>query len=791
MKNSIISKLDIKNSFIVEWAFLRLEYLRGVKNQKELEHFETSFLNSENVLYLLEKNDNNVLNKLFSALPSERFSKNLEIIVNKWIDWEGKAAFKSGVIISILDPKRAYELFSANLPSFDKSFDTDRLKGIIACFEFLESKHAGELIGKLIENYMNSYLYETDYIYFSVRLLEYAWKYDIPSFKSFFRQVLFDELYEKNETYKKVFANLCRVFVGTEEDFVFIDYCMEEMYNYSCISNLFNESAPLGKLDKIIDSLYSDDIYEEILVFFNNNYDVIADERVRNFLKEIINDKELVERIDDEFITDFFIFILACLAGSMRKKELREEDLNIEIVFNLLTAEIKEIPFFDVLAGFLKKQNKEEIIKLLSKHVGCGEDFSKSLPFVVMMGEVGYEEFIPLLADLLDGELRKAAEDSLILFGDKASLYLKRNLKSLGRESQSSAIKIIEYIDKEKVVEFVLENFSDLFLCNKEPICSIINFYPDERFIEKLEPFANKGNFSIDTTWVLLNKFFLKETPLIKSMEKKVWLQKSEKEEKLISIMKGHMRGVKPYIDLELKCSLCGDESIYRVKEVAVNYMAGDKVLEAFIREIFPCINCNKYGEFEVTPIGRDIVLAEILRFSFMDNEGQEEFLSITPISFLNRTIEGKSGKIGDIIKDYLLEIEKAPDLIDNYIGVANIYFNIGRYNLAEEYYKKAFDISPLYITPYYSLGRIAAKRENYKEAFKWLNDGLKYLETCKVPKKTDVSLSNIRLSHVELYNDVAKRTGNRIISVKKIKPPGRNSPCPCGSGKKYKKCCL
>jgi uncharacterized protein YecA (UPF0149 family) len=22
-------------------------------------------------------------------------------------------------------------------------------------------------------------------------------------------------------------------------------------------------------------------------------------------------------------------------------------------------------------------------------------------------------------------------------------------------------------------------------------------------------------------------------------------------------------------------------------------------------------------------------------------------------------------------------------------------------------------------------------------------------------------------------------------------KPPGRNEPCPCGSGKKYKRCCM
>jgi preprotein translocase subunit SecA len=34
------------------------------------------------------------------------------------------------------------------------------------------------------------------------------------------------------------------------------------------------------------------------------------------------------------------------------------------------------------------------------------------------------------------------------------------------------------------------------------------------------------------------------------------------------------------------------------------------------------------------------------------------------------------------------------------------------------------------------------------------------------------------------------KRVVRTAQPVKKEKEPGRNDPCPCGSGKKYKKCC-
>jgi uncharacterized protein YecA (UPF0149 family) len=46
----------------------------------------------------------------------------------------------------------------------------------------------------------------------------------------------------------------------------------------------------------------------------------------------------------------------------------------------------------------------------------------------------------------------------------------------------------------------------------------------------------------------------------------------------------------------------------------------------------------------------------------------------------------------------------------------------------------------------------------------------------------------------VGFYNDMLEKSGGpgesmeRVAMVSKV---GRNDPCPCGSGKKYKKCCL
>lgn len=37
------------------------------------------------------------------------------------------------------------------------------------------------------------------------------------------------------------------------------------------------------------------------------------------------------------------------------------------------------------------------------------------------------------------------------------------------------------------------------------------------------------------------------------------------------------------------------------------------------------------------------------------------------------------------------------------------------------------------------------------------------------------------------VVQEYARNHGKMVV---KLKEPGRNDPCPCGSGKKYKKCC-
>ena len=99
-----------------------------------------------------------------------------------------------------------------------------------------------------------------------------------------------------------------------------------------------------------------------------------------------------------------------------------------------------------------------------------------------------------------------------------------------------------------------------------------------------------------------------------------------------------------------------------------------------------------------------------------------------------------------------------------------------------------------------------AAPRD--KEAAEWLDESLDYIVALTEDDngKPTVNLFDenaaptVSEARLDLFGDVMagiyelrqlwQTLGPRIESVRKPPTPGRNDPCSCGSGKKYKKCC-
>ena len=61
--------------------------------------------------------------------------------------------------------------------------------------------------------------------------------------------------------------------------------------------------------------------------------------------------------------------------------------------------------------------------------------------------------------------------------------------------------------------------------------------------------------------------------------------------------------------------------------------------------------------------------------------------------------------------------------------------------------------------------------------------ENVEFTETNEEPEFNEQDYEEIKRNFLEMYT----RAHTPFV---KDKTPGRNDPCPCGSGKKYKKCC-
>ena len=82
-----------------------------------------------------------------------------------------------------------------------------------------------------------------------------------------------------------------------------------------------------------------------------------------------------------------------------------------------------------------------------------------------------------------------------------------------------------------------------------------------------------------------------------------------------------------------------------------------------------------------------------------------------------------------------------------------------------------------MYNESLFSLARSLAEELEQKEDLKWINNQLESFR--KSWTKAE--------EYNDLYDDFLMPVQQPIVKEKKIYP---NDPCPCGSGKKYKKCC-
>jgi len=818
----ILENLDTKEPILVEWALDRIKDKREIEPDT-LKQIESKVFHDDALLYMLNHFDSWMLVQIFQILPAQRFSNHVQILIQKWPEWEDTTAREAAPVIAQLDPAGAAEIFGAyceNKAQFEK-FNTWR--GVFNSLDSLSKTDAAAIAQKMTQIYLtaltskkkvSSELGFTGSIRetYSLYILELTWRFDLTKFEIVLYQCL-RYASRSMERYSEDLIRLSKILGFSDQDCRLIS---EFISGYlppmpSEFKFFYHETIPFEELDKGVKNLQKGSI-RFLPDFFDTYKNVIQNERIRLIFEQILQDKKFLDTLDKKKQLPFLYgMIFSALLSSLKKEKIDLSECSVKEVIRLASIDIESLPDMDEFFAFFKKQDKNTVIRGLSQAAKSAENFGR-IHILKIMGMLGYEEFLGPLTDALASDVELDPDDiydiveNILLkqYKDQAVRFFSDHFSQIDDMTKLSALSVARKLGSPESVNFIDKHFKEFLKIEKEFIMEAIQAICDEKYLEWLRPKVNKRQELIDEAYLVISLLTQKKrSPEIKSLLKKCYKRKA-REQKLIHdiLFHGEIPDIKKknYIDAELECKICGDTYVYRLNRILI----GDKG-NPYIAEEIECLNCRALSEFNFTPKGMMSLTGEMMRVKNLKPDEKTSH----PLQFVKTGAFGKEMDIDEAIHKYQELTRTYPNDATNYIGLGNVYYHMGQPTKAGVSYRKAIETDPAYLQSYYVLAQMADNSGDPEAAIDFLERGKPYLGSWKYMPSAGLDEETFVQLYCDLYNSLVKERNHKKsllgpsdfnsvpfkkrniqmpVTSKKI---GRNDPCPCGSGKKYKKCCL
>jgi tetratricopeptide (TPR) repeat protein len=160
--------------------------------------------------------------------------------------------------------------------------------------------------------------------------------------------------------------------------------------------------------------------------------------------------------------------------------------------------------------------------------------------------------------------------------------------------------------------------------------------------------------------------------------------------------------------------------------------------------------------------------------------------------------LDGRGRPVGEVVSHCKAAVAKNLGSIPDWLRLGLCYHQVlSRPRLGLKYAERALRLEPNAVEAVIQKADALARQGDDAQAFALLDHALASKDRWRF-FLTDVSTpAQVAGQFARLYNELRRQLGRAdrlslhasfLGASRKV---GRNDPCPCGSGKKYKKCCL
>ncbi|MBU4582692.1 MAG: SEC-C domain-containing protein [Proteobacteria bacterium] len=502
-----------------------------------------------------------------------------------------------------------------------------------------------------------------------------------------------------------------------------------------------------------------------------------------------------------ETVAGIAIVVLALLAESRSLIALNPETLDADAALDLFFEERPDAPRDDAIMDLLAK--RADVKNLVREAVRRVHQF----PFSQMNGRLirFAGRFIDegLARDMLamdfDGSgFEDDVAEAVGGLGPLSIPLLRPFFEKNDPAGIPLALRVLENLPTEEAVDLILSHWSLLWGGYREWLLDAVDRIGDKRFIPALKIELREGEQAEGEVFRLLCLINGATDPELERIKREMELRE-EREKRLQGAMEKEDIGafLREPLEIPLKCRSCRNVYHYTVGKVFVAANGKDTVIEDHI----VCKKCGALDHYEVANAGMIAVTARLALLTLDRETGKMDRDEMTVVPIRTVSAFGKEIPLQDLVDQYQKKLRKNPESPELLIGFANALRQIKRREDSVPFYERAIRIDPLAVEGYVSLGEYALEKGDPETAFSHYGKAAEIMDRGHYYRVT-ADLDQFKESLLDMLMMVSGRLGKGLTHPGDPRPVreaplparpavGRNHPCPCGSGKKYKKCCL
>ncbi len=778
-----LAKGKLSDPILMEWALDR--YRDAEKgNPQRREAMEQAWFDELTLRRWLDAGHSDILTRLFSQLPAAQFAHLGQAIGERWGRWSGSLACRSAPILARYQPDLAWKCFAE--PQSERHPDADTVLGITRGLIFLPQDSGQALLRAISDQTLKS---KNDFT--RTLLLGELLSVGLELDRDIALEVIRTQLQGAKEG-RTLDQTMRRISMGLFGNSVYQQLATDirsgvTAQRFQALAPLFREDAPLERLDQWSQEQASlTDLTGLTAAFIDEHDRVLILATV-----EMLKGKGTTKHRDK--VADFLI---GSIAAACEYKELDVIGMGLQETAELLAADLSESRHFDLLLNHLHDLDTEDVSALLMETLEREKATYGGIHVAEIMGRLGWDVFIPPLAGAMRYEcgdlLCETAQDALALIGAHSQEHLICHWGTLDGSQQIYGLSVIVGIGGDSAASFALDRYEGLMADDPDRWCRLASAAPDRRLLDLLETQLPRQQGLIDKTFYPLARLLDIDHPQLDAARERIRERKVEQQARTTALERGDW--FQNTLKLDLRCPECGDINAYRIRKIAIN--PADPNSNMLLAQEFACASCGAWADFEFTSEAKLAITAELVTLAANDDAGLAGKSNV--LIRIEAPLNGNVLPVGEVVSRCNAAVGNEPDDIAHWLRLGYCYHQVlSRPRLALKFAERALSLEPNAVEALIQKADALTLRDADKQAFDLLEHALGSKDHWRFFLTDVITPAQLATQFARLYNELLRRLrrtdrasllASFLGTAKKV---GRNDPCPCGSGKKYKKCCL